>query len=59
MDTYQFTATAHLPDGKTLSTSGTIMECAEWADNIIQTEHVYEIEIRRAQENGDLRKRTP
>lgn len=32
----QYTGTASLPDGTEVNTSGTIAECANWADNIIR-----------------------
>lgn len=41
-----FRGTAKLPNGTELTIQGTIMECANWADNVIRSEGICSIDIR-------------
>ena len=48
----QFTGRAQLPDGTELSMQGTIMECANWADNVIRANGICNIDIRIIKQEG-------
>ena len=42
-----FAGFAVMTDGSTQIKSGTLKECAEWADEIMKSEDIKEIDIRR------------
>ena len=48
----QFTGRAQLPDGTELKMQGTIMECANWADNVIRANGICNIDIRIIKQEG-------
>jgi hypothetical protein len=48
----QFTGRAQLPDGTELTMQGTIMECANWADNVIRANGICNIDIRIIKQEG-------
>lgn len=50
-----FHAVANLPDGRKLEIEGTVMECSNWADNVIRVNGVCEITIRRIFKAGDYK----
>lgn len=47
-----FRGTAKLPNGMELTVQGTIMECANWADNVIRSEGICMIDIRIIKQEG-------
>ena len=47
-----FRGTAKLPDGTELTMQGTIMECANWADNVIRAHGICNIDIRIIKQEG-------
>ena len=51
--TDRFLAEARLEDGRTLTTTGTLMECAYWADNILRAEEFKEIDITVIRKDKD------
>ena len=44
----QYEAVAVLPDGRTLTVTGTIQQCSNWADNVIRVNGECTITIREA-----------
>jgi len=58
MNDEMFHGEAKLEDGRTLTADGTLMQCANWADNVVRAEGACEIEIRRANDERQIRERT-
>ena len=58
MNDEMFHGEAKLEDGRTLTADGTLMQCANWADNVVRAEGACEIEIRRAQDNSETQVRS-
>ena len=44
-----FAGFAVMTDGSTQIKSGTLKECAEWADEILKSEDIKEIDIRKVE----------
>ena len=49
----QFSAVAWVDGKRELKTSGTLMECANWADNVIRSNGICRIDINIIRDGGD------